>query len=132
ARQTSVVVFDRHEAEGLRCRRALRADGPALPSTSGRSAKGLTALPETAAKVCQAVGSAGTGHVMEKNFDVVAIGTGSAASAAVWKIHSAGRRIAVVDWRPFGGTCALRGCDPKKVLVGAAETLDRLQRMAKK
>jgi ubiquinone/menaquinone biosynthesis C-methylase UbiE len=25
-----------------------------------------------------------------------------------------------VDSRPFGGTCALRGCDPKKVLVGAA------------
>ncbi|MGH8606316.1 MAG: hypothetical protein ACREX9_02515, partial [Gammaproteobacteria bacterium] len=27
---------------------------------------------------------------------------------------------------PFGGTCALGGCDPKKVLVGAAEALDRL------
>jgi glutathione reductase (NADPH) len=34
-----------------------------------------------------------------------------------------------VDHLPFGGTCALRGCDPKKVLVGAAEGLDHAQRM---
>jgi glutathione reductase (NADPH) len=70
--------------------------------------------------------------VMTQRFDVVAIGTGSAASSAAWAAHSAGRRTAVIDWRPFGGTCALRGCDPKKVLVGAAETLDRLQRMENK
>jgi len=69
---------------------------------------------------------------MKSSFDVVVIGTGEAASAAAWKVHAAGRRTAVIDWRPFGGTCALRGCDPKKVLVGAAETLDRLQRMDKK
>jgi glutathione reductase (NADPH) len=30
----------------------------------------------------------------------------------------------MVDKRPFGGTCALRGCDPKKVLVGAAAAVD--------
>ena len=29
----------------------------------------------------------------------------------------------------FGGTCALRGCDPKKVLVGAAEAVDWTRRM---
>ena len=37
--------------------------------------------------------------------------------------------MAVVDSRPFGGTCALRGCDPKKVLVGAAELVDWTDRM---
>ena len=37
--------------------------------------------------------------------------------------------MAIVDSRPFGGTCALRGCDPKKVLVGAAEVLDWASRM---
>lgn len=66
---------------------------------------------------------------MGKRFDVVAIGTGSGASTVAWKMQAAGRRAAVVDARPFGGTCALRGCDPKKVLVGAVEALDRLQRM---
>jgi len=34
-----------------------------------------------------------------------------------------------VDSRPFGGTCALRGCDPKKVIVGAAEAIDWIRRM---
>jgi len=63
---------------------------------------------------------------------VVAIGTGEGASTVAWKFQEAGRRAAVVDSRPYGGTCALRGCDPKKVLVGAAETLDRVQRMAGK
>jgi glutathione reductase (NADPH) len=37
--------------------------------------------------------------------------------------------VAIVDFRPFGGTCALRGCDPKKVLVGAAEVMDWNRRM---
>ncbi|HEY8040766.1 MAG TPA: NAD(P)/FAD-dependent oxidoreductase, partial [Polyangiaceae bacterium] len=37
--------------------------------------------------------------------------------------------VAIVDERPFGGTCVLRGCDPKKVLVQAAELLDHALRM---
>jgi len=37
--------------------------------------------------------------------------------------------VAVIDSRPFGGTCALRGCDPKKVLVGAAEAVDWVRRI---
>jgi glutathione reductase (NADPH) len=64
-----------------------------------------------------------------KTFDLVVIGTGVAASTVAWKCHSAGWSVAVVDSRPFGGTCALRGCDPKKVLVGAAEVIDWNRRM---
>ena len=30
---------------------------------------------------------------------------------------------------PFGGTCALRGCDPKKMLISGAETIDMARRM---
>src|SRR5713101_6119338 len=62
-------------------------------------------------------------------YDVVVIGTGTAASTAAMRCRKAGKQVAVVDSRPFGGTCALRGCDPKKVLVGAAEVLDWNQRM---
>jgi glutathione reductase (NADPH) len=40
------------------------------------------------------------------------------------RCRKAGKHVAVVDSRPFGGTCALRGCDPKNVLVGAAEVID--------
>src|SRR6266852_2195884 len=66
---------------------------------------------------------------MTRKFDLVVIGTGSAASAVASRCRSAGWQVAVIDSRPFGGTCALRGCDPKKVLVGAAEALDRVRRM---
>src|SRR5229473_552060 len=66
---------------------------------------------------------------MTKKFDVIAIGTGTAASAVAHRCRAAGRQVAVVDSRPFGGTCALRGCDPKKVLVGAAEAVDWARRM---
>src|SRR6266853_774378 len=66
-----------------------------------------------------------------KKFDLVAIGTGTAASTVASRCRNAGRQVAIVDSRPFGGTCALRGCDPKKVLVGAAEVLDWTRRMEK-
>jgi glutathione reductase (NADPH) len=69
---------------------------------------------------------------MTKTFDLVAIGTGSAAATVASRCRSAGWEVAVVDSRPFGGTCALRGCDPKKVLVGVAEIIDWNRRMAGK
>jgi glutathione reductase (NADPH) len=69
---------------------------------------------------------------MQKKFDLVVIGTGSAASTVASKCRSAGWQVAIVDSRPFGGTCALRGCDPKKVLVGAADVMDWMRRMEEK
>jgi glutathione reductase (NADPH) len=60
------------------------------------------------------------------------IGTGVAASTVAWKCHFAGWNVAIIDSRPFGGTCALRGCDPKKVLVSAAEVIDVNKRMQNK
>src|ERR1700724_3812087 len=66
---------------------------------------------------------------MTRKFDVIAIGTGSAASAVTSRCREAGWQVAIVEARPSGGTCALRGCDPKKVLVGAAESVDWTRRM---
>jgi glutathione reductase (NADPH) len=68
----------------------------------------------------------------QNTFDLIVIGTGVSASTVAWKCHSSGWKIAVIDSRPFGGTCALRGCDPKKVLVGAAELIDWIHRMESK
>ncbi len=67
---------------------------------------------------------------MAKQFDLIVIGTGTAASTVASYCRSAGWRVAIIDSRPFGGTCALRGCDPKKVLVGAAELKDWISRMS--
>jgi glutathione reductase (NADPH) len=61
--------------------------------------------------------------------DLVVVGTGSAAGAVAYPCRSAGWSVTVVDSRPFGGTCQLRGCDPKKVLVGGAELVDWNRRM---
>jgi len=57
-------------------------------------------------------------------FDLVVIGSGTAGTAVATRCRAAGWSVAVVDKQPFGGTCALRGCDPKKVLVAAAAALD--------
>jgi glutathione reductase (NADPH) len=65
----------------------------------------------------------------EQRFDVVVIGTGTGGSVVASQCRKAGRTVAIIDERPFGGTCALRGCDPKKVLVHAAELLDHAARM---
>src|SRR6266705_1356076 len=61
--------------------------------------------------------------------DLTVIGTGSAGASAANECRSAGWSVAIVDSRPFGGTCALRGCDPKKVLVGATEVIERVRQM---
>lgn len=58
---------------------------------------------------------------MEK-FDVIVIGTGSGSTVAK-ECAAAGKKTAIIDSQPFGGTCALRGCDPKKVLVGIANVV---------
>ena len=64
-----------------------------------------------------------------ETYDLIVIGSGSGGSITAAKCNKAGWKVAMVDDRPFGGTCALRGCDPKKVLVGAAELLDWNKRM---
>ncbi|WP_048149404.1 dihydrolipoyl dehydrogenase family protein [Palaeococcus ferrophilus] len=64
-----------------------------------------------------------------RKFDAVVIGTGVAGSSAVYKLAKSGLSVAIVDERPFGGTCALRGCDPKKILIGGAELVDWAKRM---
>ena len=66
---------------------------------------------------------------MERRFDLVVVGTG-VTSAVASRCREAGWTVAVVDSRPFGGTCALRGCVPKKILVGAAEAVHGARDMA--
>ena len=62
-------------------------------------------------------------------YDVIVIGSGMAGMTIANKCAKKGLRTAVTDSRPYGGTCALRGCDPKKILVGAAEIIDRANKM---
>jgi glutathione reductase (NADPH) len=61
--------------------------------------------------------------------DLVVLGTGSGAQSVAYPCREAGWAVTVIDNRPFGGTCQLRGCDPKKVLVGVSEAADWARRM---
>ena len=66
---------------------------------------------------------------MPKDYDLVVIGAGTAAMTAATRVRAAGRTVAVTDFKPFGGTCALRGCDPKKMLMAGTSAVDHLRRM---
>lgn len=61
--------------------------------------------------------------------DLIVIGTGTAATVTAMGCRKAGWSVAIIDHRPFGGTCALRGCDPKKMLIAATEVIDGFERM---
>lgn len=63
------------------------------------------------------------------NFDLVIIGSGTAATVTAFRVSAAGWSVAIVDEKPFGGTCALRGCDPKKMLIAGAEVIEGWRRM---
>lgn len=58
------------------------------------------------------------------DYDLIAIGSGTAGAGAATKCAKAGWKVAIVDSLPYGGTCALRGCDPKKILRRSAEIVD--------
>lgn len=66
---------------------------------------------------------------MNKSYDLIVIGSGTAAMVAANRMAAAGKTVAVIDYRPFGGTCALRGCDPKKMLITGAQVMDDIRRM---
>jgi glutathione reductase (NADPH) len=64
------------------------------------------------------------------DYDLIVVGTGTAAMVAAMRVRKAGWKVAVIDEKPFGGTCALRGCDPKKMLVAGVEVIDAERRMS--
>lgn len=66
----------------------------------------------------------------EERFDLVVLGAGNAGQAAASAARHAGWSVCVVEERDVGGTCPLRGCVPKKVLVAAAEAMDLIARAA--
>ncbi|MBC1708809.1 NAD(P)/FAD-dependent oxidoreductase [Listeria welshimeri] len=57
----------------------------------------------------------------EYTYDVVIIGSGASGTTVAFEAQAAGLKVAIIEERSWGGTCVLRGCDPKKVLIGAAE-----------
>jgi glutathione reductase (NADPH) len=66
---------------------------------------------------------------MPNSYDLIVMGAGMAGVNAANKAGAAGWRVAIVDALPYGGTCALRGCDPKKILRRGAEIIDAARQL---
>ena len=69
---------------------------------------------------------------MSEGYDLFVIGAGMAGTTAANKCATQGWRVGIVDALPYGGTCALRGCDPKKILRRGAEVIDAANLMRDK
>lgn len=54
------------------------------------------------------------------DFDLFTIGAGSGGVASSRRAGALGARVAICEERRIGGTCVLRGCVPKKLLVYAS------------
>ncbi|WP_431132906.1 dihydrolipoyl dehydrogenase family protein [Psychroserpens mesophilus] len=52
-----------------------------------------------------------------KHYNVFVIGSGIAGQTAAEICAKSGLTVALSDKREFGGTCAIRGCDPKKLMM---------------
>jgi len=49
-----------------------------------------------------------------QQYDVIVV-TGEGGSAVATRCAKGGRRVAIIDDEPYGGTCALRGCETPSV-----------------
>ena len=58
---------------------------------------------------------------MSFDFDLIVLGAGSGGVAASRRAALHGARVAIVEGGRVGGTCVIRGCVPKKLLVYAAQ-----------
>jgi glutathione reductase (NADPH) len=58
---------------------------------------------------------------MNHDFDLLTIGAGSGGVAASRRAALHGARVAIVEGGRVGGTCVIRGCVPKKLLMYAAQ-----------
>ena len=52
-----------------------------------------------------------------KHYNVFVIGSGVAGQTAAEICRSSKLTVAISDNREFGGTCANRGCDSKRILL---------------
>jgi mercuric reductase len=63
-----------------------------------------------------------------KDFDLVVVGGGSGGFAAAIAAAELGKRVAIANTGPLGGTCTNHGCIPSKTLIRAADDWHRAGR----
>jgi len=63
---------------------------------------------------------------LNKKFDLIVIGAGSGGLAAAKRAANYGAKVALVEGDKIGGTCVIRGCVPKKLMVYAANSRNNI------
>jgi len=63
---------------------------------------------------------------LKRSFDLIVLGAGSGGLAAAKKAASYGASVAIVEGDLVGGTCVIRGCVPKKLLVCGSSLLESI------
>jgi pyruvate/2-oxoglutarate dehydrogenase complex dihydrolipoamide dehydrogenase (E3) component len=62
------------------------------------------------------------------NYDAIVIGTGQSGPALTRRLVAAGRKVAIIERKLFGGTCVNTGCTPTKTLIASAEVAHMARR----
>ena len=63
---------------------------------------------------------------MSSKFDLVVIGGGSGGVACARRAAEYNAKVAVIESHRFGGTCVIRGCIPKKLMMYAGDISDAI------
>ena len=67
---------------------------------------------------------------MKHTFDAIVVGAGQAGPSLAARLAGAGRRVAMVERKLFGGTCVNAGCTPTKAMVANAHAAHLARRGA--
>lgn len=67
---------------------------------------------------------------MPNHFDAIVIGAGQAGPSLAGRLTAAGRSVAMIERKLFGGTCVNTGCTPTKTMVASAYAAHLARRAA--
>jgi pyruvate/2-oxoglutarate dehydrogenase complex dihydrolipoamide dehydrogenase (E3) component len=67
---------------------------------------------------------------MITRYDAIVIGTGQSGPSLARRLTEAGRKVAVIERKRFGGTCVNNGCIPTKTLIASARAAHVARRAA--
>src|ERR1700740_299950 len=64
------------------------------------------------------------------DYDAIIIGTGQSGPALARRLVAAGRKVAIIERKLFGGTCVNTSCTPTKTLAASAYVAHAARRAA--
>jgi pyruvate/2-oxoglutarate dehydrogenase complex dihydrolipoamide dehydrogenase (E3) component len=67
---------------------------------------------------------------MTRQHDAIIIGTGQSGPSLARRLTEAGRKVAIIERKRFGGTCVNNGCIPTKTLIASARAAHVARRAA--